>query len=307
MSSIATHQNVTAGLVLIVFTALTISLQDVVFKLFASDMTLWQIFSLRGVFALAILFVIARVRHGSYEAIKAAFHLWPLMRGLCLTCALLCFYAAIPFLSLATMGGAMYLAPIFIALLSAFLIGEPVSRLGWIGVVLGFIGVLVLLQPGSDAFSTFALLPVCAAVLYAFTHIITRARCQGVPLEALSFSLNTMMFLAGCLISLALFTLNPSAEFFQTYPYLFGQWSSVSGSDILVLILLAVFAVCIGMMLAGAYQLAPPATVATFEYSYLVFVAVWDILFFGIPLSTTTLLGMVMIFGAGVLILRKPA
>ena len=48
MSSEATHQNVTAGLVLIVFTALTISLQDVVFKLFASDMRLWQIFCLRG-------------------------------------------------------------------------------------------------------------------------------------------------------------------------------------------------------------------------------------------------------------------
>jgi drug/metabolite transporter (DMT)-like permease len=115
------------------------------------------------------------------------------------------------------------------------------------------------------------------------------------------------MFLAGCIISLALFTLKPSTAFFQTYPYLFGQWSSVSGSDILVLILLAVFAVCIGMMLAGAYQLAPPATVATFEYSYLVFVAAWDILFFGIPITTSTMLGMVMVFGAGVLILRKPA
>lgn len=306
MTQSSIEQSITKGLILIVVTALVISLQDVVFKLFASDMTLWQIFALRGVIALAFLIGIARLRHGDLAAIRRAFQFWPLMRGLSLTSALLCFYAAIPFLSLATMGGAMYLSPIFVALLSAFLIGEPVSRLGWIGVVLGFIGVIVLLQPGSDAFSTFALLPVCAALLYALTHIITRARCQDVPLEALSFSLNIMMFLAGCVMSAALFTLQPEGAFFQAYPYLFGQWVAVSFSDVLVLTLLAVFAVVIGMMLAGAYQMAPPATVATFEYSYLVFVAIWDIVIFANPLSLTTGIGMIMIFGAGVLILRAP-
>ena len=59
------------------------------------------------------------------------------------------------------------------------------------------------------------------------------------------------------------------------------------------------------MMLAGAYKIAPPSTVATFEYSYLVFVAIWDVVFFATAPTQTTLTGMVMIVAAGLLVLRR--
>lgn len=81
-------------------------------------------------------------------------------------------------------------------------------------------------------------------------------------------------------------------------------FSEVGQFDWLALMLLAGFAVLIGIMLARAYQIAPPATVATFEYSYLVFVAVWDILFFDSTPTITSLTGMVMIVGAGLIVLR---
>ena len=61
------------------------------------------------------------------------------------------------------------------------------------------------------------------------------------------------------------------------------------------------------MMLAGAYQAAPPPIISTFEYSYLVFVAVWDILFFETAPTMTSTAGMVLIVVAGLLVLsRKP-
>jgi drug/metabolite transporter (DMT)-like permease len=72
-----------------------------------------------------------------------------------------------------------------------------------------------------------------------------------------------------------------------------------------VLLLLAGFSVAIGMMLAGAYQAAPPSTVATFEYSYLVFAAVWDILFFGIALTVASITGMTLIVAAGLFVLHR--
>ena len=61
------------------------------------------------------------------------------------------------------------------------------------------------------------------------------------------------------------------------------------------------------MMLAGAYRTAPPATAATFEYSYLVFVALWDILFFGLSPTPLSLTGMAMTVLAGLLVLRSRA
>ncbi|MEL6314440.1 MAG: DMT family transporter [Pseudomonadota bacterium] len=299
-----TPQNIIGGVLLIVVTALTISLQDLVFKLFSGELTLWQIFALRGMMAVPLLILLGSLRQGLRPVLSLAYGFWPLMRGLCLTMTFLAFYAAIPFLSLSTVGAANYIAPVFVATLSAYVIKEPVSRLGWIGVVLGFAGVVVLLQPGTDAFSAFALLPVCGAAFYALGHIITRTRCQAVPTEALALSLNSLMCLAGVVASFALFVVVPIGLLAESSPYIFGQWSEVAGSDWLVLILLTGFAVAIGMMLAGAYKIAPPATVATFEYSYLIFVAAWDIVFFDTAPTALSLTGMAMIVGAGLLVMR---
>ena len=190
-------------------------------------------------------------------------------------------------------------------LLAAFAIREPVGPRGWLGVLLGFIGVLVLLRPGSDAFSFWALMPIIGAAFYALGHIVTRARCQDIPTAALALSTNIVMTLAGFVVSGLIIWLAPTGGVFDAFPYVFGQWSAIATSDVLVLIVLAAFAVGNGMLLAGAYQAAPPPTVATFEYSYLVFVAIWDIVFFALMPSAPSILGMVMIVCAGLLVIRR--
>ncbi|WP_045390146.1 DMT family transporter [Falsirhodobacter sp. alg1] len=298
-------QNITRGVMMIVMAALTISVQDVIFKLFSSNLTLWQIFALRGVLAVPLLLTVSWMRGAHKGILRAAFGKWPLVRAFCITTTFLAFYAAIPFLSLSTVGAANYSAPIFVTLLSAYVIKEAVGPLGWMGVLLGFVGVVVLLQPGTDAFSPWALLPIIGAAFYALTHITTRTRCQGVPLAALSLAQNTVMMLAGVAVSLLLVAIKPQGEMLAAYPYIFGEWSTVTPKDWLVLLLLAAFAVAVGMMLAGAYQAAPPSTVATFEYSYLVFVAVWDILFFGIAPTVASITGMILVVVAGLLVLRR--
>lgn len=298
-------QNVTRGVMLIVMAAFTISIQDVIFKLFSSNLTLWQIFALRGVLTLPLLLLVSWMRGAHKGILRDAFGKWPLLRALFITTTFLAFYAAIPFLSLSTVGAANYIAPIFVALLSAYVIKEPVGPFGWIGVFLGFAGVVILLQPGTDAFSPWALLPIIGAAFYALTHITTRTRCQGIPLAALSLSQNTVMLLAGIVVTLLLVFIEPQGEMVQDYPYIFGEWSAVAPKDWLVLLLLAGFAVSVGMLLAGAYQAAPPPTVATFEYSYLVFVAVWDILFFGISPTIASITGMILVVVAGLLVLRR--
>ena len=121
----------------------------------------------------------------------------------------------------------------------------------------------------------------------------------------MSLSLNLTMLIVGLIVSALLVWFNPQGDVAKAYPYIFGLWSSLGITDWLVLALLVVFAIVIGILLAGAYQAAPPSIVSTFEYSYLVFVAVWDILFFGIAPTIISISGMTLIVLAGLLVLRR--
>ena len=298
--------NILRGVSLILAVALTISVQDVVFKLFSNQLTLWQIFALRGLLAVPMLVALGWMRGMHLRVIRAAFGKWPLLRAVFITSTFLAFYGAIPFLSLSTVGAANYIAPIFVTLLTVYLLKESVGHLAWLGVFLGFFGVIVLLQPGTDAFSTWALLPIVGAAFYALAHITTHVKCQNVPLASLALSQNIVMMLAGIIVSVLLVWLKPQGGLFDAYPYIFGLWSEVGWKEWMVLTLLALFAISIGMMLAGAYQAAPPSIIATFEYSYLVFVAIWDIVIFGIQPTVFTISGMVLIVIAGLMVLRKP-
>ncbi len=293
------------GVVLIVAAALLISLQDVVFKLFSGQLTLWQIFFIRALITLPMFWAIA-IHQGLGTAIFVeAIRVWCLLRAFFLTMTFVAFYAAIPFLSLSTVGAANYTAPIFVTLLSALFIGEAVGVRNWIAVGVGFVGVLLLLQPGTDAFSAWALLPVLGAVFYALAHIITRSRCQSVALLTMALSVNMMMMLAGLVMSLLFLVWQPGGGLAQQYTYLFGSWSTPDANEWLILLLLAVIAIAVAILLAGAYQAAPPPIIATFEYSYLAFAVIWDWVFFAVQPVAASLIGMMMIVGAGLLVLLR--
>lgn len=302
----ARPQQVMRGIAFIVAAMFVTSLQDVVFKFFSSELTLWQIFVLRASLAVPLLLALAWMRGMRVSRVLVvALQTWVLIRSLFMTLSFLAFYAAIPFLSLATVGAANYIAPVVVTLLSAYVISEPVGRRGWIGVLVGFAGVILLLRPGTDTFSLWALLPLLGACFYALSHVTTRVRCQSVPLPSMALSLNFVMLTAGLIVSGILLLWQPGEELARSYPYLFGNWSAVGISEWLVLGLLAVLTVAIGLGIAGAYQAAPPSIIATFEYVYLGFVALWDVLFFGISPNLVSIVGMVLIVGAGTLVLRR--
>ncbi|WP_162933034.1 DMT family transporter [Roseovarius sp. EL26] len=298
-------QNLSRGVILVIAAAFTISLQDVAIKLFSTQLTLWQIFFLRGMLMLPLLFALARMQGLHRVLLRLALEKWVLIRSLCLTSTFLAFYAALPFLNLSTVGAANYVAPIFVTLLSAYVIAEPVGPRGWLAVFIGFLGVILLLQPGTDAFSFWAVLPLIGAAFYAMAHITTRVKCHDVPLSAVALSLNLVMMAAGGLGSLIIKFTTPPDTLIHSYPYIFGNWGSLGITEWQILFFLACVSLVIYMLLAGAYQAAPPSKVATFEYTYLIFVMIWDYFFFALLPNALSLFGMALIVGAGLMVLRK--
>ena len=116
------------------------------------------------------------------------------------------FYASLPVLSLSVAAVTIYTGPIMIALLSAALLKEPVSLSQWGGVLLGFLGVIAILRPGTDAFSWFTVLPLLSAAFYALAMVLTRSKCRDEAPLALALALHVSFIVTG-LIATAILAL----------------------------------------------------------------------------------------------------
>ncbi|HXQ41665.1 MAG TPA: EamA family transporter, partial [Candidatus Udaeobacter sp.] len=170
-----------------VATALAMAFGDALVKRISAGFSIWQIYVARSLVAIPLTIVLLRLgpraagvllRPGSRAAgILPKSPAWALLRSALLAAMWVAFYAALPILSLSTVAAAYYSGPLFIALFSALLTGEPVGIRRWAAIAVGFAGVLVIVRPGSEAFSWLTLLPVLSAVFYALAAVVTRARC----------------------------------------------------------------------------------------------------------------------------------
>ena len=115
-------------------------------------------------------------------------------------------------LTLSVAAVAVYTNPIMIALLSAALIGEPVTRRQWGGMLLGFLGVVTILRPGTDDFSWFTVLPLLAAAFYALAMVLTRSKCQEEAPLTLALNLHVSFLAAGLIGTIVLTLTGPGVN-----------------------------------------------------------------------------------------------
>ena len=291
------------GVAMIVLAVFLMSFQDAVIKLASTDLSLWQVFVIRSLIAMPILLVIALASGAADRLLPRSFG-WSLLRSVLLVGMYVFLYAAVPVLSLSVVAAAFYTGPLFITVLSVLIAGEPVGARRWIAVTVGFAGVLVILQPGTDGFTLIAVLPVLSGLFYALAAITTRMKCLDDSPMSLALSLNLVLLGVGALASVAIIVWQPTAIEAGTYPFMLGHWAEMGAREWLVVGLLAVLIVGIGITLAQAYQAASPVVVATFDYSYLVFAAIWSYVIFSEPPAAGTILGMSLIVGAGLMTVR---
>ncbi|MFO1038049.1 MAG: DMT family transporter [Geminicoccaceae bacterium] len=292
------------GVVTIVVSVLVMSLGDALIKLGSAGFTAWQVFTLRSLLVIPILVTLMLVIEPG-RPIRPRSPLWVGTRSLLLGLSWVAYYAALPWISLSTAAVAFYTAPLFIALLSRMLLGEHVGPVRWAGIVLGFVGVLVVLRPGGEAFHWATLLPILAALLYAFSAMVIRRHCLHERPMVLALGLNVVLLLVGLIASAALSaTLVPTVA---TVPFLTGPWADMSLQSWGLMLLLAVLMTMFGAGTAFAYQIAPAALIAGFDYSYVAFAVLWTFIFFAETPDGPTILGLVVIAAAGMVVACAPA
>lgn len=179
-----------------------------------------------------------------------------LARGAILTFAQFSFYLSLGLLTFATASTITYANSLFAVAMATVLLSEKVGWIRWGAVVLGFIGVIWIVRPGSDTFSAAALLPLGAAVCYALVGVTARMMDGDAPTPLINLY-SSIVALVGAVI-LALVT---------------GGFTPLDRpSDIWWLIAMGGFGGSAVLLLIMSYRMAEQSNLAPFNY-------------FGIPLA----------------------
>jgi len=304
MSTSAHHIDriaVRKGAVAIIAAVFLMSFADSLVKFLSSDVTLWQIYSLRGIVAICLLWLVAWRRQRSLRAQQPS---WVAFRSLLLVLMWVAYFASLPVLDFATAAVLLYASPLLITVLSMPIFKERFRLHQWAAVACGFIGVVIIVRPGTDGLNPYAALPLIAALLYSLAMVITRAKCRDEDPQVLSFWMNAGMLLFGVVVMMALWAANPSTETVAQAPFLLTVWRPLTLIPILIIIGLGILISIYVGLTAQAYQIAPPSAIAPFDYLYLVFAAVWSWMLFAAPPDGPTILGGSLIAIAGLISFR---
>jgi drug/metabolite transporter (DMT)-like permease len=298
MTSIApstpSSDRILAGVALMLGFCITAPLLDVAAKLASDSIPVGQITAARFIVQCAlmapfvwIMGLSLRIARGQWLALLA--------RAALLFVATFCFIAAIRVMPLADALAIVFVAPFIVLLVGKFYLGEEVGprRVG--AAIVGFVGVLFVIQPSFAAFGGVALFPLGTAVGFAFYILVTRGLSRRVhPV--------TMQFYTGLIASLLCLPVLMLAQ---------GTGSElldpVWPEGIVWLWLLGVgfFATLSHMMMTYALSLAPSATLAPLQYLELPVATLLGFLVFNDFPNALTLTGITIIIGAGLYMIHR--
>jgi drug/metabolite transporter (DMT)-like permease len=268
------------GILLLIASVSCFGAVDGFSKMLVETQSFGQIMLARYAPALAVLLVAAGMKN--WKDLFATRRPWlQILRGLTpvLVGGLMVF--AVRFLPLAEATVILFAGPFIVVALSRWMLGERVSASSWVGVVIGFLAVLVVARPGIDALSAYTIFPGLAAVFYALLQLLSRqlGAAGERPNTTLAWTL-----LVGTLVSL---------------PVAVVEWRTPELSDWIIFLCLGASFGLGQYFLASAFSLAPANILTPFSYFQILSAAVFGLVVFGDIPDTWTIAGMALVLVAG--------
>jgi drug/metabolite transporter (DMT)-like permease len=279
-------ENRTAGILWMLATMFCFITLDAIMKYALQTYSLVEVTWARFFFATLVAAMVCGRRLPELMVSKAPKR--QLMRSAFLMTTTGLFNAGLTHLPLATCTTIMFLSPILVTMLSNVVLGEQVGLRRWAGIVIGFLGALVVIriwEVGMTGLNVGALFMLGSALANASYQITTRGLRHEDPLTSLLFT-----GAAGALVTSFLL------------PF---HWSTPNAFGWLLLISSGVVGSVGHLCLIKAFQAAPASVVAPFSYSSLVWATLFGFVIWGDVPIWTTLLGAAMIIGSGLYIFLR--
>jgi drug/metabolite transporter (DMT)-like permease len=283
-----------AGVALMLGFCITAPMLDVAAKLASATVPVGQITAARFIVQCALMAPFVWIMGLSLRVARAQW-LALVFRAALLLVATFCFIAAIRVMPLADALAIVFVAPFIVLLVGKFYLGEDVGprRVG--AALVGFVGVLFVIQPSFAAFGAVALFPLGTAIGFAFYILVTRGLSRRMHPVALQFHTGLIASLL-CLAVLLLAQGSGTELLDLVWP---------EGIAWLWLFGVGCFAAVSHMMMTYALSLAPSATLAPLQYLELPVATLLGYLVFQDFPNALTLTGITIIIGAGLYMIHR--
>ncbi len=282
-----TAQNTKLGIWLMVATTFVFAMQDGISRHLAGEYNVLMVVMIRYWFFAAFVMAVAARKAGGLRAAAATSQPGvQIFRGVLLATEICVMVLAFVMLGLVESHAIFTSYPLLVAALSGPILGEKVGWRRWTAIGVGFVGVLIILQPGFRVFQIEALVPLASAFMFALYGLMTRYAARRDSAATSFFYTGTVGAVVMTIIGIWF-------------------WEPMQGTDWVWMAVLCVTGALGHWLLIKTYDVAEASAVQPFAYLQLVFAATLGITVFGESLEWNVAVGAVLVVSAGIFTLMR--
>ena len=260
------------------------SVMDLIVK-WSENYPVGEVLFFRGLFGMiTIFFLIPREKYFNfYKTNRPMLHFKRCIAGLI---AIVAIFIALRNLPLATVVSISFAAPIFTTILSIFFLSEKVGLYRWLAVIVGFIGILIISQPGFTSFNIYYIYPIifCLGLSYVAIAIKKLSSTEPVWLIGFYFSFSIMI--------ISFFTFHQG-------------WIIPKLLDLFLLSMVGILGGLANLWLTQSYKYSDVSLVTPIKYLALVFAILFGYIFWEEIPTIKTLIGAFLVIMSSVIIFRR--
>jgi drug/metabolite transporter (DMT)-like permease len=276
-----------------------LSANDLAIKYLSGDYPLHQIILIRAFISLALVLMVAGYSNAGLAQLVTQRRGAHLLRVCIVMVSNITYFVGLSLMPLADAVATSFVAPLFVTLMSAVILGEKVGARRWAAVAVGMLGVVIMTRPGAGLIQPAAVLVLISAFCYASSHMMTRR----MRLTESAMALNFYVQVGFILVSVTFGAFGGDGHLAQapgsTWEFLFRPWTWPPLDDFWAFAATGMAVGIGGLMVSQAYRTTEAALVAPFEYIGMPMAIFWGIVVFGSYPDETAWAGIALICGAG--------
>jgi len=281
------QNNTRLGILLMIATTFVFAMQDGISRHLAGEYNVLMVVMIRyWFFAAFVIFVAGRSAGGLRAAAKTTQPLLQSFRALLLITEICVMILGFTLLGLVESHAVFACYPLLVAALSGPVLGETVGWRRWMAIGAGFMGVVIILEPGFGVFKPQAIIPLLSALMFALYALLTRYAARR-------DSTATSFFWTGTVGSIGMTAVG------------IWFWEPMTGPDWAWMGLLCITGALGHWLLIKCYEVAEASSVQPFAYLQLVFASALGIALFGETIQLNVAFGVALIVGAGLFTLWR--